>query len=506
MQLFPSHPFLIGFKVSTLFLLMFLIPLDNLICPESIDVPITSDHLLGCTTGVACGSVTPDGRPLLWKTRDVGNQSQEYHYVDDGRIPFIGLCYANEAGFRYYAGVNAAGFAIENANSYNLPGGGGGWDMPGTMQAYALATCSSVDNFEDILDSTNSHGRSFNYNYGTFDAFGDAAMFEAACSSYVRFDAIESPEGFIIRSNYSYSGSGLDDRADYWGPNRHDRAYALFAKAVENEELTPKYIFQQVARNLAADGMSDYKLPYDNYYDDLPYGIIPNDETICRSSSRSVMVAKGVRPDEVPDLTTIWAMVGNPIGCIVSPLWVRAGSVPVEFNGLSGSSICEQSRLISDWAEESFNFNFSVNTWKLHNPEGDGIWDWSFAIENTIFERAESFLSSPDFTFDRLENLQILLARQVLDSLQNWYPVYLSVEVSEPIFWDSNVFLCWSPPEGIDLGNGMGEPDGYNVYRSPEPFQGQNQGDLLAFTAETRYSDSNPPDKCAFYQVIAVFH
>ncbi|MBT7616200.1 MAG: hypothetical protein HN590_02815 [Calditrichaeota bacterium] len=463
-----------------------------------------AEQLIGCTTGIACGAVTPDGRPLLWKTRDVGNGNQEYHYVDDGRIPFIGLCYSNENGFRYYAGVNAAGFAVENSNSYNLPEGGGGWDAFGNMQAHMLATCRTVDDLEHLLDSTNRTGRSFNYNYGTFDAFGDAAMFEAACSSYVRIDAAETQEGFIVRSNYSYSGDALDNRARNWGPNRHDRAYALYRHAIENEELTPKYIFQKVARNLAAEGMDDYTLPYDNYYEDLPFGMIPLDGTICRSTSRSVMVAQGILPNERPDLTTLWGMVGNPVGCIASPMWVRAGSVPVEYDGPNGSEICDHSMDISDWITKTQNFETCIESWKLHNTEGNGIWDWSFAIESNIFDRVESYFQSDNFSLDMLENFQMLLARQVSDSLENWLPPYYEVEVFEPIFWDNHVLIYWTPPEEMDLGPEIRYLPRYNVFRSSEPFPNDNQGELIAHTTETIFSDLDPPNGFAFYRVEAI--
>ena len=174
-----------------------------------------------CTTALISGFATPDGRPLLWKNRDVQNQYQEYHYVDDGRIPFIGLTYCNDTTFQYYAGVNDVGFAIENSNSYNMGGGcgGNGWDNEddGEIQALALATCNTVDDFQAILDSLNiAEGRTHCSNYGVFDAFGGAAIFEAGAFQYFRHDAVDTQDGFLVRSNYSYSGNGLDDRGLTW--------------------------------------------------------------------------------------------------------------------------------------------------------------------------------------------------------------------------------------------------------------------------------------------------
>jgi len=234
------------------------------------------DDLNECTTGVASGLATPDGRPLLWKNRDVGNTDQEWHYVNVGLIPFIGLTYANDVSGQYYAGINAAGFALENSNSYNLGNGvarnGYGYgDDDGEIHMRALSTCRTVDDFEELLDSLVVDGITLCSNYGSFDAFGGAAMFEVAAHSYVRIDAADTPEGFIIRANYSYSGNGLDNRQSYWGPNRHDRAYGLFKQAVEDNSLTPRFIYQQVIRNLGAEGMTDYALPYEGYYQNNPY-------------------------------------------------------------------------------------------------------------------------------------------------------------------------------------------------------------------------------------------
>ncbi|NQU05144.1 MAG: hypothetical protein HQ568_03555, partial [Calditrichaeota bacterium] len=106
-----------------------------------------------CTTGLASGYATPDSRPLLWKNRDVGG-GQEFHYVDDGRIPFISITYSGDLD-DYYGGINAAGFAVENSNTYNLERGPGsnGWgydDDDGEIHYLALATCRTIDDFEAI--------------------------------------------------------------------------------------------------------------------------------------------------------------------------------------------------------------------------------------------------------------------------------------------------------------------------------------------------------------------
>lgn len=459
-----------------------------------------------CTTALASGFATPDGRPLLWKNRDVGNSNQEYHYVDDGRIPFIGLTYRNEDTFQYYAGVNAVGFAVENSNSYNLgrAAGGNGWgwgDDDGEIQALALATCRTVDDFQTLLDSLdNADGRTLNSNYGTFDAFGGAAIFETEGFQYYRHDAADAPDGYLVRSNFSYSGGGLDDRPNYWGPNRHDRAFNLFKAAVDDNMLTPEFVIQMVMRNLAAAGMNDYDLPYRNFYEGNEFGVIPNGETVCRASTASIFVAQGVREGERPDNSIIWALTGNPYGTITTPLWVRAGSVPEEHDGVNSSRICDAALDIKDWVTEGGG----INTFKLCNDEGTGYWDWMFPLEHSVFERVENFRNSPNFSFDRLEAFQNLIARQIADSMENWKPTFNAHEIAEPVFWDNKVVLHWEPVENDGLGRD-GQPRGFNVYRNSNPFREGDSGERLAYVEEHQFTDDIPLSGGAYYRVEVVY-
>ena len=79
-----------------------------------------------CTIAVISGSATVDGRPLLWKNRDVTNDVQKFCYFEP-RMPhaettfyaFVGNVYSSDTT-RVYMGVNEVGFAIINANCYNL--------------------------------------------------------------------------------------------------------------------------------------------------------------------------------------------------------------------------------------------------------------------------------------------------------------------------------------------------------------------------------------------------
>jgi hypothetical protein len=69
--------------------------------------------LLACTTAVASGVVTVDGRPLLWKNRDADDKRNQVISDASGRHAFVGVVNGgNMAGLEVWAGLNAAGFAI----------------------------------------------------------------------------------------------------------------------------------------------------------------------------------------------------------------------------------------------------------------------------------------------------------------------------------------------------------------------------------------------------------
>lgn len=466
------------------------------------------DMLNECTTGLASGTATADGRPLLWKNRDVTTSNQEFHYVDDGRIPFISITYSGEND-EYYGGINAAGFAVENSNSYNLEGGpaGNGWgygDDDGEIHMLALATCRTVDDFQALMDSTNEDGRTLNSNYGTFDAFGGAAMFETGGFSYTRYDAADTPDGFIIRANYSYSGRDVNNRAAYWGPNRHDTAYDLWKWAADNGELTAKYIFQNTIRNLHVVGMDDYTMPYNGFWEDYPFGYIPNGEAICRTTTRGILVAQGVQSGDNPNDAILWAMGGTPLGSVATPLWVRAGSVPVEYDG-ANSRLCDAALRVSSWIYPPGYAGRAVDTWRLSNPDGTGFWDWAIPLEDWVFEKTEQFVNSPRFDYDKLANFQNEIAQQVADSIEIWNPSSTPTEISELVFFDRHIIIRWGETLDGQVFDQNIRPTQYLVYRSDEPFRENIQDDPIASVYNVYYVDEDPLPGKSFYRVEATY-
>jgi len=463
------------------------------------------DHLHNTSSGLASGLATPDGRPLLWKSRDrLTRVDMEFHYRDDLGLSFTAITDVNDLN-EYYAGINSVGFAIENTDAHNFPRDNplrNGWgDTPddGETMLQALATCRTVDDFEAFLDSLNENGRTYNFNYGVFDAFGGAAIFECSAYEYFRFDAIDEPNGYLVRSNYAYSDSTTPRTDTQHGLHRHDRSRELFNEGFENNELTVEYILENLVHDLTNRGLDPYPLPFDGYDGGHPYGCVNNLASICRFTSRAVIVAQGVQEEEHPDMSTLWSIVGTPLSGIALPLWVRAGSVPVEFDSPDSSILCHRFNDLRDWLYEKDNN--AVDTWRLRTPEHTGLWDFIFPLQRDIIRKTDRFIRSNDFDLESMETFQNLMTRQVTDSMYAWRPTYNVNEILEPVYWENNISLQWDGDPGEVFGNEP--PRGYVIFRNTEPFRERSRGDSLDYVEGTMWTDYDIPSGGVFYRIEA---
>ena len=48
-----------------------------------------------CTSAIISGKVTPDGRPLMWKHRDTGEENNRVDYIKGPKYNFIALINQN---------------------------------------------------------------------------------------------------------------------------------------------------------------------------------------------------------------------------------------------------------------------------------------------------------------------------------------------------------------------------------------------------------------------------
>ena len=164
-----------------------------------------------CTSIIISGKSTPDGRPIMWKTRDTDSFQNAIKYFNDGKYASMGLIDSDDpTGKSVWIGYNSAGFAIMNTASYNLimKDTIDVKDREGIVMREALQQCASVSEFEMFL---NKHAKPLGVeaNFGVIDASGGAAYFEVSNFSYNKLDVNDpsiAPMGYMIHTNFSFTG------------------------------------------------------------------------------------------------------------------------------------------------------------------------------------------------------------------------------------------------------------------------------------------------------------
>jgi hypothetical protein len=272
-----------------------------------------------CTSAVISGRATKSGRPLLWKHRDTGTEWNHIEHMQGKRFAFTGLVNsADEERKEVWAGANERGFAIMNTASYNmkpdslkhLP------EREGEVMKQALGECATVAEFEEFLKNM-PLPRALETNFGVIDAEGGAAYFEVWDYGYTKYDANDTaqyPNGYIIRSNYSFSG--VQDEG--MGYIRYQNAEYLLHKAYATGTLSAEWIFSSASRSfyhaiLGNDALSS-----------SPNGWAVDQDFIPRNSSSASVVVEGVSKGENPDATTIWSVIGYPPCSYAVASWVKA--------------------------------------------------------------------------------------------------------------------------------------------------------------------------------------
>lgn len=272
-----------------------------------------------CTSAVVSGRATPDGRPLLWKNRDTDHLRNHVAYVKGERYDFIAD--VNSDDFprlrEAWIGVNSAGFALMNTQSYNLVEVREGEERGaanGRVIYRALELCATVEDFCHLLD-TLAKPSLIEANFGVIDARGGAAMFEVDYDHYTMYDANDpqvAPQGYIARTNFSVSGK-KDEGAGYV---RYMEAERVLSEAAAHGGITPQVIFRDLSRSF-----HNCKLGIDLRTAGLEWFV--DQDFIPRRSTSCSVVVQGVSKDEPAELTTMWTLLGYPPTGIAVPLWVK---------------------------------------------------------------------------------------------------------------------------------------------------------------------------------------
>lgn len=282
---------------------------------------------LPCTTAIISGKATPDGRPLLWKHRDTDNFNNKMMFFYGKRFNYIGLVDSDDSLYMIWGGTNSAGFSIMNSASYNLKPNTDHSeiaDQEGIVMKRALEICATVQDFYNMLD-TMLKPLGVEANFGVIDAQGGAAYIEANNFSFQLYDANnpkDAPQGYLIRTNYSFSGR-LNDGAGY---NRYNTAKDIIEEAYRTKSITPEFFLTKASLSLRHD-MTRIDLNKEFNKNSFENRMYPFRDFIVRYSSSSTILVHGVKPGESSALVTTWVKLGFQPASVVVPLWVEAGEV-----------------------------------------------------------------------------------------------------------------------------------------------------------------------------------
>ncbi len=275
-----------------------------------------SPYAAGCTSAVVSGRASLDGRTLLWKHRDSGFKDNFVDKVEatDSTLAYVALFNAGDDDLaEAWIGFNEAGFAVMNTASYNLaPDTAAVKDREGVVMSRALARCRTVEDFIGILDREMEGGRSagIQANFGVTDANGNCAYVEAADHSYKVYPIEENGRGWMVRSNYSYSGT----TGKRLGEVRHDNAVHLIEENIA-DGLAPEVFTEELSRSFyhAGKDADMMQAGYRTLTDRGEY--IPR-----RSSCASVVVEGAVGNEDPARATVMWVAIGSPMLSVAFPV------------------------------------------------------------------------------------------------------------------------------------------------------------------------------------------
>ena len=276
-----------------------------------------------CTSAVISGRATKSGRPMLWKHRDTDTEWNHIEHMRGKRYAFTGFVNSEDPERKdVWVGANERGFAIMNTASFNMKPDSLKYlpEREGEIMKLALGECASVAEFEEFIKNM-PQPRALETNFGVIDAEGGAAYFEVWDYGYTKYDANDSaqyPNGYILRSNYSFSGR-QDDGLGYI---RYQTAEHLFHNGYAEGVLSAEWIFSSAARSfyhaILGDDLLKNRLTWVN-----GWGF--DQDYISRYSSSASVVVEGVSKGENPDATTIWSVLGYPPCSYAVAAWVKAG-------------------------------------------------------------------------------------------------------------------------------------------------------------------------------------
>lgn len=363
----------------------------------SILILLVGIQLKACTTAIISGKHTVDGRPILWKHRDSGFTQNKLAYFSDGKYDYIGLINTSDTlGREVWAGFNRSGFAIMNSASYNLNETDTTLlkDREGIIMKKALQNCKTLEDFENLLKMLQKP-LGVEANFGVIDAYGGAAYYETNNFTFQKYDVNDpklAPFGFLIRTNYSFSGQINNG----YGYIRYLNAAEVFFQYAAMNKLSSRFVLQKGSRSLK-HSLTDSDLNTTKLYSSRKPQFIFFQDYISRNSSVATTVVQGIKPGESPEFTTMWTILGFQLCSVAIPTWITGEKI---LPGVLTATPGKNAPLCS-WATKLKAHCFPIkrgsgasylNITALMNKEKTGILQKIIPIENEILKESQQNL------------------------------------------------------------------------------------------------------------------
>lgn len=294
---------------------------------------------LACTSAIVSASKTLNGRPLMWKHRDTGEEDNKVERVPasaDG-LEYVALFNASDRDLASaWMGYNARGFAIMNTASYNLKNDtvpASQMDREGELMTKALRACATVDDFEALLQRL-PKPLYVEANFGVIDAQGNGAYFETNNFEYHRYDLKDAPDGVLYRTNYSYAGA----EGKGMGYIREQNEMYLLRPHVQAADITPLTFVEGISKTYYHS-----QLQHDFTHDNDTWLI--DQDFIPRFTSSASCCIEGVNAGDNPALTAMWIGLGFPPCSELRMALLGDGGVPDDIRGTlpdGHSPLCDQ--------------------------------------------------------------------------------------------------------------------------------------------------------------------
>jgi hypothetical protein len=298
-------------------------------------------------------------------------------------------------------------------------------DKEGEIMKLALQNCSTIEDFENLL-LNHKKPIGVEANFGVIDAKGGAAYYETNNFTFNKIDANDlsaAPFGYLIRTNYSF----ITDKNSGYGYIRYNTANELFYEASLKNNLSVNFIIQDLSKSLK-HSLLDIDLKQNIQFSETEEKFIPFQDFIPRNSSCATILIEGVKPNETPELATLWTVLGFQLTSVVFPTWVKSGSELPKLllaDDSGNAPLCNKALKLKNelFPVKLGNGQNYINIPRLINKEKTGFLQKLKPLEDKIIEKTNSKLNewrkNKQLPKDEVDNLYNYLEKEITEFYKN---------------------------------------------------------------------------------------